>query len=98
MSALGCSPPAAAAPPTHLEWVPCNLCGSWDAEPLYPGTVDVNANHLDPQQVFACTSSLYGRYGPVVRCRHCGLVYLHPRLSAPSVEAAYEEVADRRYL
>src|SRR5205085_10399888 len=50
------------------------------------------------QQVFACTSSHYGRYGPIVRCRQCGLVYLNPRLTADAVEAAYEEVADTRYL
>jgi 2-polyprenyl-3-methyl-5-hydroxy-6-metoxy-1,4-benzoquinol methylase len=98
MSALGCSPPAVAAAPTHLEWVPCNLCRSWDAELLYRGTIDITQNHLDPQQVFACTSSQYGRYGPVVRCRHCDLVYLNPRLSVAAVESAYEEVADQRYL
>jgi 2-polyprenyl-3-methyl-5-hydroxy-6-metoxy-1,4-benzoquinol methylase len=86
------------AAPSRLERVPCNLCGSWDAAPLYRGTVDLATAHLDPQQVYACTSSQYGRYGPVVRCRQCGLVYLHPRLTAAAVEAAYEEVADTRYL
>ena len=98
MSALGCSPPAVATVPTPLEWVPCNLCGSQDAELLFPGTIDITRNHLDPQQVFACTSSQYGRYGPVVRCRQCDLVYLNPRLSATAVESAYTVVADQRYL
>jgi len=86
-----------AAPP-HLEWVPCNLCGEWDAAPLYAGTVNLADARVDPQEVFACTSSHYGRYGPVVRCRGCGLVYLNPRLSTDTVQSAYEEVADTRYL
>jgi 2-polyprenyl-3-methyl-5-hydroxy-6-metoxy-1,4-benzoquinol methylase len=98
MSLLGGPPTEIVAAPPQLERVPCNLCGSWDAAPLYRGTIDLTTAHLDPQQVFACTSSHYGRYGPVVRCRQCGLVYLHPRLTADAVEAAYEEVADTRYL
>jgi 2-polyprenyl-3-methyl-5-hydroxy-6-metoxy-1,4-benzoquinol methylase len=65
---------------------------------LYPGTIDLADERLDPQQVFACTSSHYGRYGPVVRCRRCSLAYLNPRLQAAAVTAAYEEVADERYL
>ncbi len=98
MSALGCCPAPVAPAPRALEWVACNLCGSWDSELLYPGTVDLAGGPLDPQQVFACTSCQYGRYGPVVRCRQCRLVYLNPRLAAPAIEAAYEEVADTLYL
>jgi 2-polyprenyl-3-methyl-5-hydroxy-6-metoxy-1,4-benzoquinol methylase len=98
MSVLGGAPTEVVAAPPHLERVPCNLCGSWDAAPLYRGTVDLTTAPPDPQQVYACTSSHYGRYGPVVRCRQCGLVYLHPRLTADAVETAYEEVADTRYL
>jgi 2-polyprenyl-3-methyl-5-hydroxy-6-metoxy-1,4-benzoquinol methylase len=94
-----CSPPQ--GPATVLaqrEWVPCNLCGGVDATLLYPGTVDEAGDGLDTQEVFACTSSLYGRYGPVVRCRQCGLVYQNPRVASARVETAYEDVADRRYL
>jgi 2-polyprenyl-3-methyl-5-hydroxy-6-metoxy-1,4-benzoquinol methylase len=78
--------------------VSCNLCGEWDAAPLYRGTVALTDAQVDPQEVFACTSSHYGRYGPVVRCRACGLAYLNPRLSTDAVQSAYEEVADKRYL
>ena len=97
MSALRCPAPPVVLAPERLQWVPCNFCGAMDAAPLYSGTIDLAANHLDPTQVFACTSSLYGRYGPVVRCRQCDLVYLNPRLSADTVESAYEEVADTLY-
>ncbi|HLH21875.1 MAG TPA: class I SAM-dependent methyltransferase [Chloroflexota bacterium] len=98
MSVLAGALPEIATASPRLERVPCNLCGSWDAAPLYRGTIDLATASLDPQQVYACTSSHYGRYGPVVRCRRCGLVYLYPRLAADAVEAAYEEVADTRYL
>jgi 2-polyprenyl-3-methyl-5-hydroxy-6-metoxy-1,4-benzoquinol methylase len=97
MSAVRLPAPTIVPAPARLQWVPCNLCGATDAAPLYPGTIDVAAEPLDPTEVFACTSSLYGRYGPVVRCRHCGLTYLNPRLSAELVESAYEEVADTLY-
>lgn len=98
MIAPCCPASPAVAVPKHLEQVPCNLCGTWDAALLYPGTIDLVAAPLDPQEVFACTSCHYGRYGPVVRCRRCGLVYLNPRLTAAAVEAAYQAVADTRYL
>ncbi|MBX5491339.1 MAG: class I SAM-dependent methyltransferase [Chloroflexi bacterium] len=98
MIAPCCPASAVVAAPGHLEQVPCNLCGAWDAALLYPGTIDLLDEQIDPQQVFACTSSHYGRYGPVVRCRRCGLVYLNPRLTAAAIEAAYEAVADTRYL
>jgi 2-polyprenyl-3-methyl-5-hydroxy-6-metoxy-1,4-benzoquinol methylase len=97
MSALRTPAPPVALAPTRLQWVQCNLCGAMDAAQLYPGTIDVTAEALDPTEVFACTSSLYGRYGPVVRCRQCSLAYLNPRLSAEIVESAYEEVADTLY-
>jgi SAM-dependent methyltransferase len=98
MGVLGGPPTEMITATPHLERVPCNLCGSWDAAPLYAGTVDLATVHLDPQQVYACTSSHYGRYGPGVRCRRCGLDYLQPRLTTDAIEAAYEEVADTRYL
>jgi 2-polyprenyl-3-methyl-5-hydroxy-6-metoxy-1,4-benzoquinol methylase len=69
-----------------------------DAALLYPATIDVSGDRLDPQETFACTSSLYGRYGPVVRCRQCGLVYQNPRVASARVETAYEDVADTQYL
>ncbi len=97
MSALRSPAPPVAPAPARLQWVPCNLCGATDAAQLYPGTIDLTAGPFDPTEVFACTSSLYGRYGPVVRCQHCGLAYLNPRLSADAVESAYEEVADTLY-
>ena len=98
MGVVGSPPAEVSAAPPHLERVPCNLCGSWEAAPLYPGTVNLATVQVDPQEVFACTSSHYGRYGPVVQCERCGLVYLQPRLTSNAVEAAYEQVADTRYL
>jgi 2-polyprenyl-3-methyl-5-hydroxy-6-metoxy-1,4-benzoquinol methylase len=81
-----------------VERVPCNLCGGWDARQLYPATVDLQAAAADVDRAFACTSLDYGRYGPIVRCRRCSLVYQNPRVAASAVQTAYEDVADVRYL
>lgn len=50
--------------PVETEYVPCALCGKDETERLYLGR-----------------DRAYGRPGrfPIVRCRHCGLVYINPR-------------------
>ncbi len=47
-----------------LEKVPCNLCGSHNAQTLF--------NLLD-------VTTMIEQQFPIVRCRTCGLVYLNPR-------------------
>jgi 2-polyprenyl-3-methyl-5-hydroxy-6-metoxy-1,4-benzoquinol methylase len=82
--------------PETLESVPCNLCGSWDAQELYPAAERRNG-HGSTTDLYACTSTSYGICGPIVKCRRCGLVYQSPVPSADEIIDAYDGVVDQRY-
>ncbi|MCC6176267.1 MAG: methyltransferase domain-containing protein [Chloroflexi bacterium] len=82
--------------PETLVKVPCNLCGSWDAQELYPAAERRNG-HGSSAELYACTNNAYGICGPIVKCRRCGLVYQSPVPSCEEILDAYDEVVDRRY-
>lgn len=90
----------AAAPPTALteavEAVGCNLCNGTDYTLRFPSTLPQGEH--DDWRAYACTSSGYGRHGPIVQCRHCGLVYASPRPSMREVLDTYEAVQDPLYV
>ena len=50
---------------------PCSLCGADDAAEVLPSTLD--KAERGEWSAYACTSGGYGRHGPIVRCRQCGL-------------------------
>jgi len=81
-----------------LEAVNCNLCGSDDADLLYPSTLPEVTDHAHNLEAFQCTYSGYGVHGPVVKCRRCGLVYINPRPNAPDVLDDYQGVVDELYV
>jgi len=83
--------------PETLESVPCNLCGSWDAQEIYPAAERRNG-HGAASDMYACTSTAYGMCGPIVRCRRCDLVYQSPVPSAEEIIDAYDGVVDQRYV
>ncbi len=82
--------------PDTLVPVPCNLCGSWEAEELHPAAERRNG-HGPAGDLYACTSTAYGVCGPIVKCRRCGLVYQNPVPSQDEIIGAYDGVVDQRY-
>lgn len=80
-----------------MEWVACDLCGSDDAALLYPARLPRTDNSSRIRR-YRCTSTLYRRHYPIVRCRQCGLVYANPRPSEEEVLKAYQDVVDPLYL
>ena len=74
----------------------CNLCGARDTIVIIPSTLGrVSQGNWSP---YACTSSGYGRHGPIVRCRQCGLVYANPRPANDEVLDLYNAVEDPLYV
>ena len=74
----------------------CDLCGARDTVEIIPSTLDrVDQGNWSP---YACTSSGYGRHGPIVRCRQCGLVYANPRPANDEVLDLYSAVEDPLYV
>lgn len=83
--------------PETLESVPCGLCGSWDAQELYPAAERRNG-HGTASEAYACTNTAYGMCGPIVKCKRCGLVYQSPVPSSEEILDAYDGVVDTRYV
>jgi ubiquinone/menaquinone biosynthesis C-methylase UbiE len=81
----------------ELQYVSCNLCGSWNAEILYPSTVQ---NLEDPPDfsTLRCTTASYCRHFTIVRCKSCGLVYANPRRPLDVLLQEYESVEDPLYV
>jgi SAM-dependent methyltransferase len=81
-----------------VEQVNCNLCGASDAVVLYPSTLPDGEDHTLNVEALQCTNLGYGIHGPVVKCRHCGLVYINPRPNGSEVLNDYQYVVDELYI
>ena len=80
-----------------MQDIPCNLCGRSDARILYPATItsQESANQWTP---YRCTNPGYGAHLTIVKCRHCGLVYVNPRTDSQYILDQYSAVEDPLYI
>jgi 2-polyprenyl-3-methyl-5-hydroxy-6-metoxy-1,4-benzoquinol methylase len=74
----------------------CLLCGHDKFVTLFPSTLLAGNAALRPED-FACTNIGHKEHGPVVRCTHCDLAFIHPREDPQQIVHAYEEVTDELY-
>jgi ubiquinone/menaquinone biosynthesis C-methylase UbiE len=87
-----------------VEHVACNLCGTDDADLVYPSTLPPVSDGQDTERrdgswlAFRCTHSGYGTHPPIVRCRQCGLVYTDPRPNGSDILETYQAVEDPLYI
>ncbi len=78
-----------------LETADCPLCGGVDFAPVFPGTVvDPEADAAD----YYTSSRRRAEYGPVVRCRACGMSLASPRDDSATRARMYAQLADAAYL
>jgi SAM-dependent methyltransferase len=73
--------------------VDCPLCGSGAKRVRWQTPLDQPA---PLESFFRCTNSHYGRFGRIVECLDCGLLYRDPR--ERDLLAAYAEAVDEDYL
>ena len=78
---------------TILEYVPCNLCGSTDYKIMYQPT----KKDYDPSEIFSASGGVMGTQ-QIVKCNHCGLVYVNPRVKNEIVVNAYSDAVDELYV
>jgi len=78
-----------------FEEVPCNLCGSTQAEVLYRSTLPQDLS-LKITKRFAPSDHVSGN-DRIVRCMRCGLVYVSPRMKREFVWQGYSEALDTKY-
>jgi SAM-dependent methyltransferase len=81
-------------PGEALEQVSCNLCGADAATTLFERPYDAGA---DPAR-FAATTDEFDRYGRIVKCARCGLVYTNPRPKPQQLLEGYAHCVDEAYL
>ncbi|MEK7858373.1 MAG: class I SAM-dependent methyltransferase [Elusimicrobiota bacterium] len=84
------------APLAGLEEVPCNLCGSRRARPLYERPYRLGG--LSECAAFVATTDEFSDYGRVVRCLDCGLAYTNPRPTPAELLRGYASCVDEAYL
>ncbi len=80
---------------TQMTSVRCAVCGADDAELVWE-TPLAEDDHPELGSWFTCTNTHYGRFGRIVRCNSCGLLYRNPQ--EVQLLGGYEEAVDPDYL
>lgn len=79
-----------------LNLVPCNLCGQDEFTVKYNSPIRLS----DQEELayYLASTDRFDRYGQIVQCKNCGLVYTNPRLSTFSLKKGYAETKDQEYI
>jgi 2-polyprenyl-3-methyl-5-hydroxy-6-metoxy-1,4-benzoquinol methylase len=80
---------------SHLELVACNLCGGDDFDVVFNSPHRVPAG--DQMAAFVASTDRFDRYGQIVKCRGCGLVYTNPRPLPSGIRQGYRTTVDPEY-
>ncbi len=81
-----------------LEEVPCNICGSNEADVLQPSTYDIDSlKATDLARTFSSSSDERLNH-QLVACSRCGLQYVSPRLRADVVLEGYAAGSDEQFV
>lgn len=84
------------SPPIGVEEVPCNLCGSSDLDVIYGPRQDLEKDDDLARKFRASGDELLTH--PLVRCRHCQLLFVSPRVEAAAMLDGYAQGADPDYV
>ncbi len=79
-----------------LEEVPCDLCGSSDVDILRPAVTQTRTSK-DLVHIFRASSDV-PLVDRLVRCTSCELVFVSPRVHAPTIVASYREGEDPTFV
>lgn len=73
--------------------VKCNICNSDDYRIIYHSNVGITSPSVED---YTSTVNKYSTFNDIVKCNHCGLVYMNPRDAG--VNELYKDVVDNAYL
>jgi 2-polyprenyl-3-methyl-5-hydroxy-6-metoxy-1,4-benzoquinol methylase len=78
-----------------MELVTCNFCGEDNFTVRYNSPIRVR----DQENLahYLASTDRFDRYGQIVQCKKCGLVYTNPRPHSAEVARAYKNLADYEY-
>ena len=77
-----------------LSFIRCNLCGKEKYEILYKSRTE---SEVLSESEFNCTSIKHGKFGQIVKCCNCGLIYRNPREEPECLARAYTTTVDYTY-
>ena len=76
----------------ELEYVNCNICGSDNYDIFY------HAIRQKTSPASFKSSSVEPGKDQIVKCSHCGLIYVNPRLKQKAIIKGYSEGSDERFI
>ena len=79
-----------------LEEVPCDLCGGLDVDVLRPAAAEKRTTK-DLVHIFRASSDVR-LTDRLVQCKSCDLVFVSPRVHAPTIVASYSEGEDPTFV
>lgn len=74
----------------------CRFCRQKKLTLLFPA--NRVAGGQKRSQDYACTSSSFGRHGPIVKCQNCQIIYIDEAASQGEISSRYEEISDETYI
>ena len=80
----------------YLEYVPCNICGADEYTIVHHSNYS-NETAQDLKDKFK-SSGDETLIDQVVKCKHCGLVYINPRIKADLIIQGYSEGSDEAFV
>jgi 2-polyprenyl-3-methyl-5-hydroxy-6-metoxy-1,4-benzoquinol methylase len=83
-----------------FEYVPCNLCGAGDSDVdvLYEADLEKVPGTPERFREIYSSASTEVFYERLVRCRHCGLIYISPRPRRELIVSGYLSAEDEKYV
>ena len=80
----------------YLENIPCNICGADDYTIVYHNNYsNETGQNLKDKFKSSGDETLIDQ---VVKCKHCGLIYINPRIKADLIIQGYSEGADEAFV
>src|SRR3989344_5794261 len=78
----------------ELEKLNCNICGANDFEIVYP---PLYSEQDDVVKLFKSSGDEPSK-DQIVKCKHCGLIYVNPRIKPEKIIEGYSEGSDERFV
>jgi dolichol-phosphate mannosyltransferase len=84
--------------PAVIESVACNACGGTHHGELYPARDEADAGLASDVSPYSCATHSTRTHGQILKCLHCGLVFMRPKLTKTALVDEYARAVDPVYL
>jgi dolichol-phosphate mannosyltransferase len=81
-----------------IDIVTCNGCGGTHHGELYPAKEAEDAPRASDLSPYSCATHTSRTHGQILKCLHCGLVFMRPKLTPSALVGEYASAVDPVYL